>query len=131
MKTDPQSLLMFLAVAWFIIYWIMGGVFFAIVVASRFIRLKKARFSCLFTLASAGLAYGAATTGLLLAQSRIRSCGRPTDQVGEAILSLFHCAPNAILSTGLLWFILLVLVGSVAILISRAEKKPVVPSAVH
>jgi len=131
MNPDPQTLTTFLALAWFIIYWILGGVFFAVVAASRFIRLRKARFSCLFTIASAGLAYGAATTGMFLARPMLRACGAPKDEVGAATLRLFQCAPSAILTSGLFWFVLLVLVGSVAILLSRVEKHSSVRTNTH
>lgn len=48
-----------LAVVWFLFYWIIGGVFFACVALLKLMRLRKARFSCLFSLAAALCAVGA------------------------------------------------------------------------
>lgn len=129
MMIDPNFITFKLAALWFVLYWILGGVFFAIVVASRFIHLRKARFSCLFSVASAGLAYGAALTTLVLAEPHMQIC-RPAREAPQALLSLLRCAPNAVFVSGFLWFVLLVLVGLVAVLFSRATKRhPPAPSS--
>jgi len=124
-----SSLTVTIAIFWFIIYWILGGVFFAIVVASRFIRLRKARFSCLFSIASATLAYGAASTTTVLSESSVAVCVNKDGSDG--FLSLLRCAPNAFFGSGAIWFILLVVIGTVAVLLSRAEKYPVAQRETH
>ena len=124
MSPDSGSLTLLVALVWFIVYWIFGGVFFAIVVASRFINLRKARFSCLFSIASGVLAYAAATTTLLTAQLPMRACAKVTKEGTDAFLGLLKCAPKAFFASGFLWFAVLVLIGAVAVLLSRAEKRP-------
>lgn len=124
MSPDTGSLTLVVALVWFIVYWILGGVFFAIVVASRFINLRKARFSCLFSVASGVLAYAAAATAMLLAQPPMRVCSQAAQGGSEAFFGLLRCAPKAFFASGLLWFVVLVFIGAVAVLLSRSEKRP-------
>ncbi len=112
--------------AWFIVYWIIGGVFFAIVAATRFMNMRKARFSCLFTLGSLLAAYGAAVIGMLLAKgNRVTQCPKMNAEAFRAFGEVITCNYQAILVAGGMCFALLLMAGLVALLFSRVDKAPV------
>ncbi len=108
---------------WFIVYWIIGGVFFSLVVATSAMNMRKARFSCLFTLGSIAAAYGAGTTGVLLAaNNRGVRCPAPSPEAFHAFGQLLSCNISAILVAGGMFFALLLTAGMIALLFSRIEK---------
>lgn len=115
---------------WFVIYWILGGVFFAIVSATRFMNTRKALFSCLFTVGSVAAAYGASIVGLLLARPSGPRCAEAVinsgaNRHGSSVLfsDVLSCGFGALMSAGGLFFVLLLTVGMVALLVSRVEKQ--------
>ena len=111
-------------VLWFIVYWILGGVFFAIVSATRFMNTRKALFSCLFTAGSVAAAYGASVTGLILAgMDRSARCPVPVVGSSKTFLGVLTCNYSAILVSGGLFFAILLTGGMVALLVSRVEKQ--------
>lgn len=123
MPTFENTLWLFFSL-WFVTYWILGGVFFAIVSATRFMNTRKALFSCLFTLGSIAAAYGAAFTGLVLAGlNRAARCPAPRKEVWAAFGDLLSCNLSAILVAGGLFFAILLTGGMVALLVARTEKK--------
>lgn len=124
MRPDPQSLIWMLFTTWFIIYWILGGVFFALVAATRFMHTRKAMFSCLFTIGSLGAAYGASITGIILANHDVsrRCTPSPTPSAFNAFGDLVTCNPGAVFVAGGMFFALLLTAGMVALLVSRVEK---------
>lgn len=124
MPPDPQSLVWMLFTAWFIIYWILGGVFFALVAATRFMHTRKAMFSCLFTIGSLGAAYGASITGIILASHDVahRCTATKAATALSAFGDLITCNPGAVFVAGGMFFALLLTAGMVALLVSRVEK---------
>lgn len=64
MEAEFGTLLIVLSLVWFIVYWIFGGVIFSIISLVRPGKMKRVRFSCLYTILSALVAYGAAWLGL-------------------------------------------------------------------
>lgn len=110
---------------WFVIFWILGGVFFAIVSATRFVHLRKARFSCLFTVASIAASYGAALGGRLLARPIHNSpeCSRFVAEKAHNLGEVLTCNYEAVFLAGGLCFALLLMGGLIAMLVSRVEKK--------
>ena len=68
------SFTLFLGFLWFLFYWILGGVLFALVAILRLGRVRKVRFSCLFSFWSLLCGAGAAWGGVKLAQDSITSC---------------------------------------------------------
>jgi len=115
---------------WFVVYWILGGVFFAIVSATRFMNTRKALFSCLFTVGSVAAAYGASVVGLLLARPHGARCPESLitpgiGQLGKSAVfqDVLFCDFNTLLVSGGLFFVLLLTVGMVALLVSRVEKQ--------
>lgn len=129
MSDGFRSVLWVLCGGWFIIYWILGGVVFALVAAARSTHMRKAQFSCLFTLGSAAAAYGAAAIGLLLLRPRGPRCPEEfllqkgfmaAERIG--LQDVLFCDAKAIMIAGGLCFALLLAVGVVALLVSSIEK---------
>ncbi len=127
MPNEPLVFLLVLALLWFVVFWILGGVIFAVIGLVRFLRLNKNRFSCLFTFLSAGTALGASWMGLLAAQTDApRACLEKAETSGLAqfMPSLFTCASEQVLSAAALWFLFLMGAGIILLFISRAPERP-------
>jgi hypothetical protein len=111
-----------ISVLWFVIFWILGGVFFAVVSLARTVKLRKARFSCLFTILSGVAAYGAAQTGMRLGAKRIRFClGEADGSIVDVLSAIFGCGILEMLAAGAAWFFGLVILGFVVLYICRAQ----------
>jgi hypothetical protein len=130
MPFDPSAVTWMLFTFWFVVYWVFGGVFFAIIAATRFIHTRKAVFSCLFTGGSIVAAYGAAVIGLLLARPNGLRC--PEHVVAQGMFrnvatvrlqDVLLCDARSIMISGILFFALLLTIGMVALLVSRVEKQ--------
>lgn len=127
MQNEPVAFLLVLALLWFVVFWIVGGVIFAVIGLVRFLRLNKNRFSCLFTILSAATALGAAWMGLLAAHTNTPSAclaGARTTFITDFIPSLFTCASQEVLSAAALWFLFLLGAGIILLFISRAPERP-------
>jgi hypothetical protein len=123
MLATPQTMTWMLFTLWFIVYWILGGVFFAIVAATRAMHMRKARFSCVFTGGSIAAAYGAAVVGVLLAANqRGTQCAKPSAEAFRALGDILTCNISAVLVAGGMFFALLLTAGMVAMLFSRVDK---------
>ncbi len=130
MTANPHTAVFFLSLSWFVIYWILGGVVFALIAAANAMHMRKARFSCLFTIGAAAAALGAAYTGVVLSRPQGLRCpdelvSRGTLQGAEHfnIQSILVCDFRAVLIAGSLFFGLLLAAGMVAMLLSRTEKQ--------
>ncbi|OGL71008.1 hypothetical protein A3B32_01985 [Candidatus Uhrbacteria bacterium RIFCSPLOWO2_01_FULL_53_9] len=64
MFAQVGTLIFILSLLWFLVYWIFGGVVFMIIGLVRPGRMKRVRFSCLYTIVSALTGYGAARLGV-------------------------------------------------------------------
>ena len=129
MQANPQTALLLLSLSWFILYWIFGGVVFSLIAAARSMHMKKARFSCLFTLGAVAAAFGAAYSGIILARPRGLRCpdaliSRGTLQGAEhfSIQSILMCDFGAVLVGGAMFFLLLLAIGTISLVLSRTEK---------
>lgn len=109
-----------LALLWFVIYWLLGGVIFAVVALSRLIHLKKAQFSCIFVILSGLAAYGAAWMSVMSATRNSRACFTKIDAVYDAIPAMFGCATQETIFSGLLWFIILMTLGIGLMFVSQS-----------
>lgn len=99
-----------LAVIWFFLYWIIGGVFFACVALLRLIRLRKARFSCLFSLTAAICASAAAWGSTTWIEKAAGNCLIfPIDQA--ALTVLFTCGGIQLVVSVFAGFVLLIVIG--------------------
>ncbi len=124
MTASPIVITLVLTLLWFVMYWLVAGVLFAIVNLTRFMRVNTARFSCLFTLMSFATAYAAAWTGYVAASRSNARCLAAIDAPYEAIPGLFRCATTIMLSNGVLWFIVLLAAGIGLMFISRLPERP-------
>ena len=109
-----------LAMLWFVVYWLIGGVIFAVIALSRLIHLKKAQFSCIFVVLAGLAAYGASWMAVVSATGHHHACFSKIVAVYDAIPAMFACATRETVFSGLLWFIFLMTLGIGLMFISRA-----------
>ena len=124
MEASPALITLAFTLLWFVLYWLLAGVLFAIVGLVRFMRINTARFSCLFTVFSFASAYGAAWTGYVAASRQSPRCLADIQATYEAIPGLFRCAPTIMISNGVLWFIVLLALGIGLMFVSRLPDRP-------
>jgi predicted permease len=124
MEANPIIITLAFTLLWFVLYWIVAGVIFAIIGLVRFMRINTARFSCLFTLMSFATAYAAAWTGYVAAARTNARCLAEVNAPYEAIPGLFRCATTIMVSNAILWFIVLLAIGIALMFISRLPDRP-------
>ena len=90
MEISIAALTMLLTIVWFVVFWLVAGVMFAVIALIRFVKLNKARFSCLFTILSFVTAYGAAWMGVMAAVKGSSRCLARIDALYEAIPAAGH-----------------------------------------
>lgn len=112
------------ALIWFLVYWILGGVFFAAMAVLRMGSVRKVRFSCLFTILALGCASGASWGGLRLANEAVGRCLISSESKAEAITAIFGCGFVGIFSAFLIGMIVLVAAGSFFLRISTTKTRP-------
>ena len=120
--TGPLQAIILLTLMWFVIYWMLGGVMFAVVALVKFMRINKAQFSCLFAVSSGIAAYAAAWMGVAAAQNTSLACIAKIKTAYLIIPGLFRCASREVIATGILWFILLMATGIIIMFISRVPE---------
>ena len=113
-----------IALIWFLVYWVLGGVFFPVMALLRLVTIRKVRFSCLFTILALGCASGAAWGGIRLADEAVSHCLVDSETKAEAITAIFGCGFVGIFSAFLLGLIVLVSIGSILLRISTTETRP-------
>ena len=111
-----------LSIVWFLAYWILGGVFFALVALLRLGRVRKVRFSCLFTLLSAASACAAAFYGLRASAGAVTGCLSPEGGRLEAAAALFGCGFATMLGAFLLGTAAVIVLGFLLMACSRPAK---------
>ncbi len=116
-------LLIPIGIVWFILYWIIGGVIFSIAALFRVAKLRKAQFSCLFTFAAIGCAYGATHTAYLFGKREIVMCLMEARDVFEQLASVMACGMFSIVLMGAVWFVGLLALGSILLFLSRAKNQ--------
>ncbi|EKD33138.1 MAG: hypothetical protein ACD_76C00085G0001 [uncultured bacterium] len=80
-----------MAILWFVLYWIFGGVLFSLIAFFQMKRIRKVRFSCLFTFWSVASALAGAYAGIWLSQDAISECGEIIAQPLRAAITEFAC----------------------------------------
>jgi len=113
----------FLAIVWFIFYWVFGGVFFVVMAMLRLGRIKKMRFSCLYTILSAIVGYAAAWTGVYWSSDAINTCLAEANGMSEQFAAVFACGIVGIFSAMLVWAAVLMLGGFVLMTITKTNEK--------
>jgi hypothetical protein len=124
MESDPTSFLVFLSIFWFAVYWVLGGVFFAILTILRLGRVRKVRFSCLFSLLCGVVGYGAAYAGIRFSEQAVADCVATAQNKVERITALFGCGFSSVFGFFLIGAAVLTLGGLILLVISRSKTKP-------
>lgn len=124
MDVGLQSFVTFLSILWFFVYWILGGVFFAVMAILRLGRVRKVRFSCLFSILAAVCAVGASYYGVYTAKSAILSCAVNATSNVQKKVAIIGCGFSGIMEAFLLGALVLTLGGFVIMAISRSKAKP-------
>jgi len=115
---------LFLGLIWFLVYWILGGVFFALVAIMRLGRVRKVRFSCLFTLWSLACALGSAWFGIFTVEDVVGECVANSDTSTEMVSAVFGCGFVSVFGFFLIGAALLVLGGFAIMAVSKSKTKP-------
>ncbi len=118
------SFTLFLGFLWFLFYWILGGVLFALVAILRLGRVRKVRFSCLFSFWSLLCGAGAAWGGVKLAQDSITSCYLLAQTKAEVLTAFFGCGFAGVFGAFLLGAAVLTLGGFLIMEISKNKNAP-------
>ncbi len=124
MNADLGLFAWLVALIWFLLYWILGGVFFAAMAVLKMGSVRKVRFSCLFTILALGCAGGAAWGGLRMADDAVSRCLVSSESKAEAITAIFGCGFVGIFSAFLIGMIVLVAVGTLFLKLSTTKTKP-------
>ncbi len=119
-----NSFATFLTILWFFVYWILGGVFFAAVALLRLGRVRKVRFSCLFTLWVFAVAMGAAFKGLEYSRDAIGECIAKVATRAEMVTAIFGCGFTGVLGAFLIGALAVTVGGFLIFAISRTRSKP-------
>lgn len=86
-------------------------------------RIKKMRFSCLYTILSALLGYAAAWTGVYWSSEAINTCMAEAEGMTEQFAAVFACGIVGIFSSMLVWAAVLVLGGFVLMTLTKTNEK--------
>ena len=124
MDTDLKALVILLAIIWSLVYWIGGGVFFALMTLLRLGRVRKVRFSCLFTLLAFACGIGAAYEGVKYSDGALDACLVSATTKAQTIVALFGCGAIGILGVFLIGAACLVLGGFLIMAVSKTSTKP-------
>ncbi|MFA4845401.1 MAG: hypothetical protein WC654_02490 [Patescibacteria group bacterium] len=123
---DPQltSLIILLAIFWFLIYWVLGGVFFAVIALLRLGRIRMVRFSCLFTLLALLLGVATAYAGIQRSRQDVLVCLDDAQSSAEMVMAVFGCGFASIFGVFLIGAAVLTIGGFFIMAISKSKTKP-------
>lgn len=124
MDAGISSFITFLSIVWFLFYWILGGVFFAVIAILRLGRVRKVRFSCLFTLYAILCATVASYFGVHSAEALIRVCAVDAISKAKTILAVIGCGFPEIIGSFLLGIVVLLIGGFLLMNLSKSKAKP-------
>lgn len=114
------TLTVILSLLWFLVYWIFGGVVFMVISLVRPGKMKRVRFSCLYTIISAITGYGAARLGIYWATQATGTIPEATT-VTEAVLVVGGLEFVGIILGLISGFLVTFIAGWVIMLISRSH----------
>jgi hypothetical protein len=124
MDSELTSLVILLSIFWFLIYWVLGGVFFAVIAVLRLGRIRMVRFSCLFTLLALLLGVGAAYGGIRQSREAVLVCLKDATTNAETVMAVFGCGFASIFGVFLMGAALLTIGGFLIMAISKSKTKP-------
>ncbi len=122
MGTDLAWLTGVLAFFWFLLYWILGGVAFALLLLLRLSRIRKVRFGCLFTLYALAVAVTAAYGGVRYSHEAIGQCLAEADNRAQVVTAIFGCGGIGIIGAFVLGASAILFGGLFLLLISRRHR---------
>ena len=124
MNYTPDSFFVFLSILWFLLYWVLGGVFFAVLTILRLGRIRKVRFSCLFSLLALVSGVGASYWGLQTGRESIEACVASAETRVEMVTAVFGCGFAGVFGSFLAGAGVLVLGGFILMAMSKSKSKP-------
>ena len=124
MFSDLHLFTAVLGFLWFLVYWILGGVLFSLVALLRLGRIRKVRFSCLFTIVSFIAGVATAFLGVRYGNESINTCLVKAASQAEAITAIFGCGFVGIFGAFLLGAAAVVVGGFLIMEISKSKNKP-------
>jgi len=124
MDISFSSFSAFLAILWFLVYWILGGVFFAVITILRLGRIHKVRFSCLFSILAFVCGFGASVIGLSYSHNAVDTCLMEATSRAESVTAIFGCGFAGVFGAFLLGAAVLTLGGFIIMALSKSHTKP-------
>ncbi|MEK7619957.1 MAG: hypothetical protein AAB413_01825 [Patescibacteria group bacterium] len=124
MDAELTSFLIVLSLLWFVVYWVLGGVFFAVVTMMRLGRLRKVRFSCLFSILSLVIGIGVAYIGVKGSQEAVSDCLGEAVTNAEKMTAVLGCGAASIFGMFLLGALVLTIGGFLIMAVSKSKSQP-------
>ncbi|MCR4313845.1 MAG: hypothetical protein NUV84_01195 [Candidatus Uhrbacteria bacterium] len=124
MDAELTSFLIVLSILWFVVYWVLGGVFFAVVTMMRLGRLRKVRFSCLFSILSLIVGIGVAYAGIKGSQEAVSDCLEQAVTNVEKMAAVLGCGAASIFGMFLLGALVLTIGGFLIMAVSKSKSQP-------
>ena len=106
---------------WFFTFWILGGVLFSVFAFRRLLRVRKARFSCAFTLLSGIAAGGVAWMNVGLLEKASWACLK-MDTGLATVQRYVSCFTPDVLRVALIGFIALAVLGFILIVSLKRDR---------
>lgn len=128
MASDLALLTGLLATVWFIIYWLLGGALFALLVLLRLGRVRKVRFGCLYTLFALAAGVLAAHWGVNFSSEAINLCLADAHTKAEAATAVLGCGSAGIFGAFAAGAGALILGGLVLLTICRRPRNHGAPT---
>lgn len=124
MDISFSSFSAFLAILWFLVYWILGGVFFAVIAILRLGRIHTVRFSCLFSILAFVCGFCASVFGLSYSKDAVDMCLIQASSRAESIAAVFGCGFAGVFGAFLLGAAVLTIGGFIIMALSKSHTKP-------
>ncbi|TAK04073.1 hypothetical protein EPO34_02865 [Patescibacteria group bacterium] len=124
MDPEVRALVILLALIWSLLYWVGGGVMFALVSLLRLGRVRKVRFSCLFTLLAFACGIGASVYGVGRSGAALNACLVASQTKAESLAALFGCGFSTILVAFLIGAAALVAGGFLILALASTSIRP-------
>lgn len=124
MDAELTSFLIVLSILWFVVYWVLGGVFFAVVTMMRLGRLRKVRFSCLFSILSLIVGIGVAYSGIKGSQEAVSDCLGEAVTNAQKMTAVLGCGAASVFGMFLLGALVLTIGGFLIMAVSKSKSQP-------
>lgn len=121
--SDILGYIFIIALFWFVLYWVLGGVIFASIAIINVVKLRRARFSTIFTLLSLLSAFCAAYSGAFYAREAVDECLASSADPFSDLAAIVGCGVLEQMAAGAIWFVILMGVGLVFFILSRATNQ--------